>query len=217
MTIGLNLHLPPELQLQLLDHHLNLGMVLRSGVHTLRIVHTSVDVDSIQETLVFEPADDLSDQGFAQGELVGNLPVGLALLVEFLDVELAGVNLLVGTFLQVVALRAGAQGAEVGEAAFLDDFAGDDVAGAVFELSVANFHLLDVLEVFVLGALADGKDAVEEVAQAAAASKVVAGNGAVEGPLGCVGDDQQVPVVLELLELLHELPASTPFSISLRR
>lgn len=61
-----------------------------------------MDVDRVQEAFVFESADDLSDQGFAQGKLVGNLPVGLALLVQILDVEVAGVDVLVGTFLQVV-------------------------------------------------------------------------------------------------------------------
>ena len=178
---------------------------LRS-VHAPGIVHTSVDVDSVQEALVLEAADDLSDEGFAEGELVGNLPVGLALLVEALDVEVAGVDVLFRAFLQVLTLRAGAQRAEMGETAFFHNLAGDDVAGAVFKFPVADFDLLDVFEAFVLGGLADGEHAVEEVVETGAAGKVVPGDGAVERTLGRVGDDEKVPVVLvlELLELLHE-------------
>ena len=165
-----------------------------------------MDVDSVQKALVLESADDLSDEGFAEGELVGNLPIGLALFVEVLDVEVAGVDVLVGPFLQVLSLRAGAQRAEMGEAAFFHDLTGDDVAGAVFKFPVADLDLLDVFEAFVLGGLADGKDAVEEVVQAGAAGKVITGDGAVEGTFRRVGDDKEVPVmlVLELLELLHE-------------
>ena len=177
------------------------------SVHGFGIVHTFVDVDSFDEAFVFEPSDDFPDQGFGQGEFVGYLAVGLALLVEVFDVEVAGVNVLVGTLLQVLALGAGTQGAEVDVAAVFHDFAGDDVAGSVFKFSVPDFDLFDVLEVFVLGALADGEDAVKEVVQAGASGKVVPCDGTVEGAFGRVGDDEQVPVVfvLELLELLHEL------------
>ena len=165
-----------------------------------------MDVDRLDEALFLESADDLSDEGFAEGEFVGNLPVGHPFLVEVLDVEVPGVDVLFRAFLQVLALRTASQLAEVREAGVLDYLAGDDMVGAVFEDAVAHFNLLDVLEAFVLGALADGKDAVKEVEQAAAAGKVVSGDGAAEGALGRVGDDKEVPVVLDLehLELLHE-------------
>ena len=172
-----------------------------------------MDVDSVQKALVLESADDLPDEGFGEGKLVGNLPVGLALFVEVLDVEVPRVDVLFRALLEMVPLRTGAQGAEVGETAVLDNLAGDDVAGAVLEVPVTDLDLLDVLEAFVLGGLPDGKYAVEEVVETGAAGKVVAGDGAVERTLGRVGDDEEVPVVLvlELLELLHELAGVDAF------
>lgn len=172
--------------------------MLSTSVHIVHGVHVRGRLDRAELAFLLEAVDDVAHQGFGEVELVGNLPVGLALLVERADIEVAGVDVFFRALLKVLPLRTGVQEAEVDEGVVVDYLAGDDVLRAVFKLAVADLDLLDVAEVLVFGGLADGEDAVEEIEQAGAAGQVVSRDGAAESALGRVGDDQEVPVVLYL-------------------
>ena len=99
-----------------------------------------------------------------------------------------------------------AYGLEVEEAVsgvYLADY---DVVGVVAVLSGADLQLLDVAQACVLGALADGEDAVEEVVEFLGAGEVVLGDGVAHVALWGVGYDEEGPAVFlfQRHELHHE-------------
>ena len=65
-----------------------------------------------------------------------------------------------------------------------------DVVGVVAVLSGADLQLLDVAQAGVLGALADGEDAVEEVVEFLGAGEVGLGDGVAHVALWGVGYDE---------------------------
>ena len=144
--------------------------------------------------------DDLGDHGLAEADFLGDFPVGFALLEELDDVLYAVQGLGLLLLAEVPALGGVFLEFEVGESVGLLDLVDDDVVGVVAEGTGADFELLDVAQALVLGRFADGKDAVKEVVELLGASEVVLGDGAGEGALGGVRDDQDGPAVL-LLEL----------------
>ena len=79
---------------------------------------------------------------------------------------------------------------EVDVATGADNLIDDDVITIVEEFPCTYLELLDVADSFLLGAFADGDDAVEEVVEFLAAGKVVLGDGAAEAALGGVGHDE---------------------------
>ena len=81
-----------------------------------------------------------------------------------------------------------------------------DVVGVVAVLSGADLELLDVAQACVLGALADGEDAVEEVVEFLGAGEVVLGDGVAHVALWGVGYDEEGPAVFlfQRHELHHE-------------
>ena len=70
-----------------------------------------------------------------------------------------------------------------------------DVVGVVAVFSGADLDLLDVAQAGVLGALADGEDAVEEVVELLGAGEVILGDGVAHVALWGVGYDEEGPAV----------------------
>ena len=70
-----------------------------------------------------------------------------------------------------------------------------DVVRVIAVFPGADLNLLDIAQTVVLGALADGEDAVEEVVEFLGAGEVVLGDGVAHVPFRGVGNNQQGPAV----------------------
>lgn len=174
--------------------------VIVRGVHLVHLVHRVHSVHWLSGGGRFVLLDDLGDHGLAEADFLGDFPVGFALAGELDDVLYAVQGFCLPLFAEVLTLGGVLLEFEVGESVGLLDLVDDDVVGVVAEGTGADLELLDVAQALVFGRFADGEDAVEEVVEFLGTSEVVLGNGAGEGALGRVGDDEDGPAVL-LLEL----------------
>lgn len=95
---------------------------------------------------------------------------------------------------------------ELEEAVDLGHVEDHDVLGVVLVLAGADFDLLDVAEVVILGAASHGDTGVEEGDEFGAACQVVLGDGLVAADLRCVGDDDggEAVLLLQADDLHHE-------------
>ena len=173
------------------------------AVHLVHLVHS---VHRLFGGGRFVLLDDFGDHGLGKADFLGDFPVGFALAGELDDVLDAVQGLGLFLLAEVLTLGGVLLEFEVGEAVGFLDLVDDDVVGVVTEGSGADLELFDVAQALVFGRFADGEDAVEEIVEFLGAGEVVLGDGAGEGALGRVGDNQDRPAVLllELHQFHHE-------------
>lgn len=134
--------------------------------------------------------DDLGDHRLGNAHLCGDFTVVDALFVELDHAKVTGDDVAVFGLGEVFLFGLGVEKLEADHVAFFADFKNHHGARAVGEFSGTDFQLLDEADMFILGTLAHGEDAVKEVEEALGASEVVLGDGVPGVALGRVGHDK---------------------------